>query len=75
MIRQDLTQTQKRRLDNNNTCPICNNRIDDFDDIIFTVRRRRKCKEYTFYHEWCFDERSTINVQTEKEEETAVTRS
>lgn len=53
MIRSNLTITSKRRLDSNNICPICNEIINDNDKLLFTVRRKRRCKQYVFYHERC----------------------
>ena len=53
MTRNNLTETSKRRLDTNNICPICNELIEDDDELLFTIRRKRRCKQYIFYHKKC----------------------
>ena len=53
MTRDDLSNTAKRRLTANQSCPICNKIIHDDEELLFTVRRRRRCKQYIFYHERC----------------------
>ena len=53
MTRNNLTGTSKRRLDANNICPICNELIRDDDELLFTIRRKRRCKQYIFYHRRC----------------------
>lgn len=53
MTRDDLGQTAQRRLEANNLCPKCNKVITDTDNILFTIIRKRRCKQYTFYHERC----------------------
>lgn len=53
MKRADLTTTEKRRLEQNRICPLCGQRIEDDDRILFTTRRESRCKLYTFYHERC----------------------
>ena len=63
MTRNDLNSTEKRRLDANSTCPICVQKIKDDDKIIFTIKRKRRCKQYVFYHEECL-------INSEKEEKT-----
>ena len=61
MTRSDLTDTEKRRLQTNPICPICVQSIKDTDKIIFTIKRKRRCKQYVFYHEECL-------INGEKEE-------
>ena len=63
MTRSDLTDTEKRRLQANSTCPICVKSIKDTDKIIFTIKRKRRCKQYVFYHEECL-----INGEKEEKE-------
>ena len=53
MTRSDLNSTEKRRLQANMSCPICNQLIKDDENIIFTIKRKRRCKQYVFYHERC----------------------
>ncbi len=62
MTRIDLTRTVKRRLDSYKSCPICNNKIKDNEDLVYTIKRKRRCKEYIFYHERCL-----INEEKKKE--------
>jgi hypothetical protein len=62
MTRSDLNDTEKRRLQANPLCPKCNYLIKDDEKIIFTVKRKRRCKQYVFYHEECL-------INGEKEEE------
>lgn len=62
MRRSDLNSTEKRRLQANPSCPICNQLIKDEDDIVCTIKRKRRCKHYIFYHERCL-------VDGEKEKE------
>jgi hypothetical protein len=66
VTRKDLTRTQKRRLDANNICPKCVSAIQDDEDLVFTVKRKRRCKQYIFYHERCL-----INEEKEKQEKTS----
>ena len=61
MTRSDLNDTEKRRLQGNPICPICAQSIKDDDKIIFTIKRKRRCKQYVFYHEECL-------INGEKEE-------
>lgn len=61
MTRSDLNDTEKRRLQANPLCPICGQPIKDHHKIIFTVKRKRRCKQYVFYHEECL-------INGEKEE-------
>jgi hypothetical protein len=67
MKRNDLNSTAKRRFDNKKPCPICCEEIKDEDDIMCIVKRKRRCKEYIFYHERCL-------VDGKKEEATAETK-
>ena len=53
MTRSNLNSTGKRRLDANRSCPICNELIKDDDRIVCTIKRKRRCKQYIFYHERC----------------------
>ena len=53
MTRSDLNDTEKRRLQANPLCPKCDCLIKDDDKIIFTIKRKRRCKQYVFYHEEC----------------------
>ena len=53
MTRSNLNSTEKRRLQANMSCPICNQLIKDDENIIFTIKRKRRCKQYVFYHEGC----------------------
>jgi hypothetical protein len=53
MTRGDLNSTAKRRLNANMSCPICNQPIKDDDNIVYTIKRKRRCKQYIFYHERC----------------------
>lgn len=53
MTRSDLNSTAKRRLKANLLCPICIKEIADEDNIICIIKRKRRCKQYTFYHERC----------------------
>jgi hypothetical protein len=64
MTRSDLNDTEKRRLQNNPLCPKCNHLIKDDEKIIFTIKRKRRCKQYVFYHEECL-----INGEKEEKEE------
>lgn len=61
MKRNNLTRTEQRRLDANNTCPICSKMINDDEKLLFTIKRKRRCKQYVFYHERCL-------INGEKEE-------
>lgn len=61
MTRSDLNSTAKRRLKANLSCPICSELIQDDDNIICTIKRKRRCKQYIFYHERCL-------INGEKEE-------
>ena len=61
MTRSDLNSTGKRRLEANRSCPICNEFIKDDDKILCTIKRKRRCKQYIFYHERCL-------IDGEKEE-------
>ena len=63
MTRSDLNDTEKRRLQANPLCPKCNQLIKDDDKIIFTIKRKRRCKQYVFYHEECL-----INGEKEEKE-------
>ena len=53
MTRNDLSDTAKRRLKPNTPCPICTEIIKDDDKILCIVKRKRRFKQYTFYHERC----------------------
>lgn len=53
MKRDNLSTTEKRRFEKNNICPICGKQINDNDNLLFTVKKKRRCKLYTFYHERC----------------------
>lgn len=64
MNRQNLTPNIKRRFDRNHTCPICGKVIEDYDNIVVTVRKIRRCKQYIFTHEECF-----VNEEKIKEKE------
>ena len=66
MTRNNLTETSKRRLDANNICPICNELIRDEDELLFTIRRKRRCKQYIFYHRKCLINESKINSNNQK---------
>ena len=58
MKRDNLSTTEKRRFEKNNICPICGNIINDNDNLLFTVKKKRRCKLYTFYHERCLNGKS-----------------
>jgi hypothetical protein len=64
VTRSDLNATEKRRLKANPSCPICTELIKDDDKIVCTIKRKRRCKQYIFYHERCL-------INGEKEETTS----
>lgn len=76
MTWQELNSAEKRRFTHNNTCPLCSEKIDDFDQFSFVVRKRRRCKEYTFFHNVCL-EKAGIEYEKEKQicEKTKYTKS
>jgi hypothetical protein len=63
MTRDNLSTTEKRRLEYHRICPICNKYIADEDSLLFTIRRKRRCKVYTFYHERCV--RGWVKIEKE----------
>ena len=61
MNRSDLTRTAIRRFDKNCVCPICNQKIQDDENMLVVIKRKRRFKVYTFYHKRCL-----INGKKEK---------
>lgn len=64
MTRNNLTTAEKRRLQRNQLCPICNQLIKDTDNFLYTIKKVGRCKAYTFYHERCL-----IHGEKEKSQE------
>lgn len=48
-----LTEYERRRLNNQRECVLCNDVIHDYDKISFCKRRDRRKVEYAFCHYEC----------------------
>lgn len=57
-----LTEYEKRRLNKQRTCPLCNKRIHDYDKITFYKRRDCRRVEYVFCHYECEIEKDFPDV-------------
>lgn len=53
----NLTKTEKIRLKNNNLCPICGEKITEFDDCKVLKTPYGKFIAYNFFHTKCLIEK------------------
>lgn len=53
MVKLQMNDTVKRRFAFRKVCPICNNHINDWDDIQYIRFQYGKIKMYTFFHTSC----------------------
>ncbi|MBO7716647.1 MAG: hypothetical protein J6S85_23980, partial [Methanobrevibacter sp.] len=58
MIKADVSDTVKRRLNYNKICPVCGTEIKDFQDFQYVVFKRGVNKCYRFFHTFCLIETS-----------------
>lgn len=70
MIKADVSDTVKRRLIYNRTCPICRSEIHDFQDFQYVTFKKGMHKCYRFFHTECL--LSERGVQVGKIENTEV---
>lgn len=56
MLRKEMGDILKRRFKVRSICPVCGQKIEDFDDVQFVAYRNGKCKLYTFFHTSCLVE-------------------
>ena len=66
LIRQ-LTAYEKRRLNKQRKCVICDKNIYDYDIIAYDKRRHQRVVEYAFAHDICVEMTETNNLFSEKE--------
>ena len=65
MIRSDASPTVKRRLRDFGICPLCNERIRDFEDFQFLTYNIRSQKCYAFFHTECLTKSKSIPLEEE----------
>lgn len=53
MIRQQLTDNQKRKFMHRSVCPICGNKIEDYDDFQLVSYPFGRLVWYSFFHTNC----------------------
>ena len=53
MLRQEFTDTVKRRFDHRSDCPICKRKIEIYDDVQYVKYPWGCCTMYTFFHSQC----------------------
>jgi transcription initiation factor IIE alpha subunit len=59
-----LTAYERRRLNLNRTCPVCNSEVRDFDEFEMIKRRHRRNVYYKFIHKECAYGKERIIWQT-----------
>lgn len=70
MIKADVSDTVKRRLIYNKTCPICRSEIQDFQDFQYVTFKKGMHKCYRFFHTECLLSERGVQVGKENESET-----
>ncbi len=63
MIRKDASPTVKRRLKYNSVCPLCGNKIGEYEDFQFLTYPVRSAVYYAFFHTQCLQQAKSISFE------------
>lgn len=53
MVKLEMNYTEKRHFAYRKVCPICGNKINDWDDIQYIRFQYGRIRMYTFFHTAC----------------------
>lgn len=63
MIRKDASPTVKRRLKYNQVCPLCGDKIGEYEDFQYLTYPVRSAVYYAFFHTQCLQRAKSLPLE------------